>query len=93
MVARFETSGPDGTPARVFALPKVVIADGFESDPPEGAQQPRVVRWVDPTGTIVAAGAVSCEIPVNSGTWAVAVSIPPDAMISVALKAEARVQG
>jgi len=93
MVARFETSGPDGTPARIFALPKVVIADGFESDPPEGAQQPRVIRWVDPTGTIAATGAVSCEIPVNSGTWAVAVSIPPDAMISVVLKAEAGVQG
>jgi hypothetical protein len=88
MVARFETSSPNGTSVRVVALPKVVIADGFESDPPEGAEQPRVVRWVDPSGIAVATGVFSCEIPFNSGTWSVAVSIPPDAMISVALRAE-----
>lgn len=93
MIARFEAYSPNGTPVRVFALPKVVIADGFESDPPEGAQQPRVVRWMDSSGIAVATGVISCEIPVNGGTWAVAVSIPPDAMISVALRAEPGAQG
>ena len=93
MVARFETSSPDGTPVRVFALPKVVIADGFESDPPEGAQQPKVMRWMSPSGIAATTGAVSCEIPANGGTWAVVVSIPPDAMISVALRAESGAQG
>lgn len=88
MVARFETSSPDGTPVRVVVLPKVVIADGFESDPPEGAQQPKVVLWLDPSGVAAVPATVSCEIPVGSGTWSVAVSIPPDAMISVALRAE-----
>jgi hypothetical protein len=88
MIARFETSSPNGTSVRVVALPKVVIADGFESDPPEGAEQPKVVRWVNSSGIAAATGVFSCEIPFNSGTWAVAVSIPPDAMISVALRAE-----
>ncbi len=93
MVARFQTSNPAGTPVRVFALSKVVIADGFESDPPEGAQQPKVLKWVDPNGIAAAAGAVSCEIPANGGTWTVVVSVPPDAMISVALRAEPGAQG
>lgn len=88
MVAHFETSNLTGAPVRVFALPKVVIADGFESSPPEGAQQPAVLKWIDPNGKAVARGAASCDVPANSGTWAVVVSIPPDAMISVALRAD-----
>ena len=88
MVVRFEARGADGSVARVFATPKVVIADGFESDPPEGAQQPAVLHWAPPQGSKVSAGSPSHHVPVNSGTWSVAVSIPPDAMISVAFKVE-----
>lgn len=89
MVARFETSHPSGIPVKVSVHHKVVIADGFESDPPEGAQQPTILKWVDPSGTTTARGTASCKIPATGGTWTVVVSIPPDAMISVALSAEA----
>jgi len=89
MVARFETSNPSGTPVKVSVRPKVVIADGFESDPPEGAQQPKVLKWIDPNGVTTARGNASCDIPAAGVTWTVVVSIPPDAMISVALSAEA----
>lgn len=89
MVARFETSNSSGTPVRVSVRPKVVIADGFESDPPEGAQQPTILKWIDPSGMTTARGGASCDVPATGGTWTVVVSIPPDAMISVALSAEA----
>lgn len=89
MVARFKTSNPNGTPVKVSVRPKVVIADGFESDPPEGAQQPTILKWIDPSGMTTARGTASCDVPSTGGTWTVVVSIPPDAMISVALSAEA----
>lgn len=89
MFARFEVSGLPGTSARISALPKVMIAEGFESDPPEGAQRPKVLKWIRPDGGTTVTEANSCDVPTNSGTWIVAVSIPPDAMISVTLKAEA----
>jgi len=93
MIARFEASSPSGVPIRVSALPKVVIADGFESDPPHGAQQPQVLKWLDSRGAIAAADSASCVVPAAGGTWAVVVSVPPDAMISVALKAEVETEG
>ena len=89
MVARFETSNPSGTPVKVSIRPKVVIADGFESDPPEGAQLPTVLKWADPSGMTTGRGSASCDVPATGGTWTVVVSIPPDAMVSVALSAEA----
>ncbi len=88
MIARFETSIPNGESIRVSALPKVIIADGFESDPPQGAQQPQVLQWLDSQGVIVATKVANCVIPATGGIWTVVVSIPSDAMISVALKAE-----
>lgn len=90
MIARFTVSGRASELVQVVALPKVVVADGFESDPPEGSQQPRVLRWLRPDGSAAAAGIVSCAVPVDAGVWTIVVSIPPDAMISVALKASAR---
>jgi hypothetical protein len=90
MVARFQVSGQASKPIRIMALAKVVIADGFESDPPEGSQQPQVLKWVGPDGLTVAAGMDSCEMPLNAGVCTVAISIPPDAMISVALKADTK---
>jgi hypothetical protein len=92
MVARFEVSGTAGTFVRIVALPKVVVADGFESDPPEGAQQPRVLKWFQPNGNAVSPGAQSCLVPAGSGVWTIAVSIPPDAMISLSLKAETKAE-
>jgi hypothetical protein len=89
MVVRFETSGHHDIPIRVFTLPKVIIAGGFESDPPEGAQQPIVSKWINPNGVTAASGIEVCEVPVSGGIWTVIVSIPSDAMISVALRAEA----
>jgi hypothetical protein len=89
MVARFELTSPSGGTVRLVALPKVLIADGFETEPPQGAQQPSVLKWIDPAGATAASGTASCEIPTPSGTWTLVVSIPPDAMISVELRAEA----
>ncbi len=93
MVARFEAAGPGDAGVRVRALPKVLVADGFESDPPQGAQQPMVLKWIDSSGATAVTGSASCDIPARGGIWAVVVSIPPDAMISVALKAEAGTEG
>ncbi|HDS1074634.1 TPA: hypothetical protein QDZ65_001645 [Stenotrophomonas maltophilia] len=89
MVARFETTNASGTSVKVSVRSKVVIADGFESDPPEGAQQPTILKWMDPSGVTAATGSTSCDVPASGGVWTVVVSIPPDAMISVALSAEA----
>lgn len=88
MVARFEISNPSGTPVKVSVRPKVVIADGFESDPPEGAQQPTILKWIDPSGMTTGRGTASCDVPATGGTWTVVVSIPPDAMISVGVVSE-----
>jgi len=88
MLVRFETSNSGGAPFKVFAHPKVVVADGFESDPPKGAQQPAVLKWMDLDGRTVAAATANCEFPAANGTWIVAVGMPPDAMVSVALNAE-----
>ncbi len=89
MVARFQVSGHAVELVQISALPKVVVADGFETDPPAGSLQPQVLRWLDPDGRTAASGTASCSIPSDSSAWAVVVSIPPDAMISVTLKAKA----
>jgi len=89
MMARFQVSGIQDESVRIVALPKVVVADGFESEPPEGSQQPTVLKWFGPDGEIVAVGIESCTVPAGTGVWTVAVSIPSDAMISLTLKAEA----
>lgn len=90
MLAYFQVSGPEGEIVQIVALPKVVVADGFESDPPEGSQQPQVLKWLGPNGETVAAGTDSCAVQANTGVWTVVVSIPPDAMISLTLKTEAK---
>jgi hypothetical protein len=89
MIVRFEASSPDSGAIKVSALPKVVIADGFESDPPEGALQPQVLKWLNSQGSIVATNVASCSVPADNSTWTVVIGVPPDAMISVTLKAEA----
>jgi len=88
MVARFQVSGTDLAPVHVIAIPKVVIADGFESEPPEGSELPQVLKWIRPDGLAAALGSPMCEVPAESGIWTVVVSIPPDAMISLTLKTE-----
>lgn len=88
MLANFEVIGPDAEPTLISVISRVVVADGFETDPPEGSQLPRVLKWQAPGGQAVSVGEASCTIPAGSGAWEVAVSIPPDAMISVTLKAE-----
>lgn len=88
MIARFEISNTNEKLVKVSIIPKVVIADGFERDPPEGAQQPIILKWIDPSGITTARNSSSCIIPATSGIWTVVVSIPPDAMISVSLSAE-----
>lgn len=88
MVARFQVSGETIEPVQITALSKVVVADGFETDPPEGSLQPQVLRWLGADGRTAAAGTASCSIPSDGSVWTVVVSIPPDAMISVSLKAQ-----
>lgn len=93
MVARFQVSGHTVEPVLITALPKVVIADGFETEPPAGSLQPQVLRWLGPDGRTKASGTDSCSIPSDGSAWTVVVSIPPDAMISVTFKAQARTDG
>jgi hypothetical protein len=88
MIAHFEVVGSENSSVRIYAVPKVVISEGFESDPPHGSYQPQVLRWMSPDGVVAVVDSTMCEIPVNSGTWSVAISIPPDAMISVSLGIE-----
>jgi hypothetical protein len=89
MVARFQVSSHSGGSFRVTGLPKVVVADGFENEPPEGAQQPAILKWIGPDSAVVGTNTSECEIPPSGGVWTVVVSIPSDAMISLALRAEA----
>ena len=93
MVARFQVSGKAVEPVQITAIPKVVVADGFETDPPAGSLQPQVLRWLQPDGRTAASGTASCSIPSDGSAWTVVVSIPPDAMISVTLKAQAKAGG
>lgn len=77
---------PEGVgPVRVHARPAVMVdSGGLESDPPEGAESPRVIRWLDAEGTVIAesAGDVALEGP---GEWALRISatVPPDAQVAI----------
>jgi hypothetical protein len=86
MVARFRIEGRGRF--TVAAQPKVVIADGFESEPPEGADQPRVIKWIAPHGASVPASGLECRSVPGGDVWAVVVSVPADAKIAVTLRAE-----
>jgi hypothetical protein len=88
MVVRFEVLGRPGRAATIKALSRVMVADGFETEPPEGADIPRVLAWRTPDGSVCATGS-SCTVQVASGTWSVEVSIPSDAMTTLALEIEA----
>ncbi|WP_143788291.1 hypothetical protein [Paraburkholderia phenazinium] len=87
MLVRFEVLGRPGQTATVKALSRVMVADGFETEPPEGAAVPRVLAWRKPDGSVSSTQA-SCSIEVASGTWSVEVSIPSDAMTTLALEVE-----
>jgi hypothetical protein len=69
----------------VAAEPRVAVLDGsYESDPPAGADVPRVLFWKSPQGEIVR----EPELTVRGGSdgeWRVIVSLPPDAAVSVGL--------
>lgn len=88
MVARFEVLGRPGQTATIKALSRVMVADGFETEPPEGADIPRVLAWRTPDGSICSTGS-TCTVQVAGGTWSVEVSIPSDAMTTLALEIEA----
>lgn len=89
MLAKFEVTGPERQSVQVTAIPRVVVADGFETEPPEGSEVPRILAWLAPDGRSGSVGAVSCSVLPGSGVWTVAVSIPTDAMIEVRLTASA----
>lgn len=88
MVARFEVLGRPGLTATIKAVSRVMVADGFETEPPEGADIPHVLAWRTPDGSVCSTGS-NCSVQVASGTWSVEVSIPSDAMTTLALEIEA----
>jgi hypothetical protein len=77
---------------RIIAKPKVIVAGGAaENEAPANATTPKVLGWRK-TGND--ADERSAEIldlaSADAGTWEVAVSIPPDAVVGVSLSAEER---
>jgi len=85
MVVRFEVLGRSGRTVTIKALSRVMVADGFETEPPEGAEIPRVLAWRAPDGSVRSTES-SCIVQVAGGTWSVEVSIPSDAMTTLALE-------
>lgn len=79
-------SGSDGT--RVEALTSVAVNDGSasEKDPPLSAETPRVLGFVDPSGRKIDTECIFVDAD-DDGTWQVRVSMPPDAAVSVRLRA------
>lgn len=88
MIVKFELEGPHGQIARVTALPRVTVADGFETDPPEGAEIPRVLAWRGPDGAVFSTDE-DCNIQTGTGLWTVEVRIPSDAMTTLTLDVKA----
>jgi hypothetical protein len=83
-IQRLGRSGP--RTATVVAKARVVLDDGTaETDPPDGADIPRVLGWRDGSGSLVETSD-RAVIPADArGTWTVAVSVPRDAAVGVEL--------
>lgn len=92
MRVTFRLSGPLGTSGLVSAVPRVVLLDGMERDPPAGADIPTVLSWRAQDGTIVGGSKDSCVLPIVDASYSVEVSVPRDAMVSVSLDVSEAVQ-
>jgi hypothetical protein len=85
MVVTFRVEGRPGSRVRVHAIPRVLTADGFESEPPRGEDRPRIVAWAVGEGKRVAERADTCDLTPGDTFYKVAVTVPPDTMISLSL--------
>jgi len=75
-----------GRTLTIVAKAAVALDEGsVETDPPDGADTPRVIRWTDNRGKVVSKSDRVTIKPGAAGTWSVAVSIPQDAAIGVEL--------
>jgi hypothetical protein len=75
----------------VVAVPTVSVLEGsaVETDPPEGAEIPRVLAWFGPHGRPLRTGD-RVRIGLNDGDqWEVAVSVPVDTVVRLELTGEA----
>jgi hypothetical protein len=86
LVLQFDTEH-QGTAVLEVSIDAAVVVEGSarENEPPTGAEGPRVLWWKGPAEADGGCNTF-CTIPeAAGGRWSVAVSIPSDAMISVAL--------
>ncbi|WP_330834019.1 hypothetical protein [Piscinibacter sp.] len=88
MKVSFQISGPAGSTAAVTATTKIVIPDGFETDPPQGASQPVVLAWTATDGTVIQDKGASCKLAVLDQPYTVIVSMPDEAVVSLSLDAD-----
>jgi len=74
---------------RLTALPTVRVDDGAssEAEPPAGAAVPRVLYWLSSKGRRIKNESSIIVLPFETA-WKLAISMPPDAMIGVAVDAE-----
>lgn len=79
-------TGPAGSFALVSATPKVMLLDGVEKEPPEGAELPTVLSWRSSAG-VLAENVVSCCLSVSDDPYWLDVSMPRDAVVTVEVDA------
>jgi len=80
---------------RVRARPAVMVeSGGLESEAPAGAESPRVVRWLDGEGAIVAESDGHVSLP-GPGEWPLRISatVPPDAQVAIDVTASSEEAG
>lgn len=80
--------GPAGAVGLVTAAPRVLLLDGVEKDPPEGAELPVVLAWRSAAG-VLEQGVSSCRLAVSDDPYWLDVSMPRDAMVSVSIDVSA----
>jgi hypothetical protein len=79
-----------GRPVKLLGTAEVLTMDGsqVERTPPRGADQPRITRWIAPSGRQSFATSADAGDD-ESGTWVVAASHDPDLMIRIGIDLEA----
>jgi hypothetical protein len=84
LVFRLSESGPDTV---LRASPAVMTLDGLaaEHEPPINAEEPRVLRWVDPSGARHS-GETCALSGAGDGEWSVHVTHLPEALVRIELE-------
>lgn len=92
VLIRFSLSRPPrGYETRIAAIASVRVDDGgsAEAAAPAGASKPTVLYWETPAGRIVRGVDHVVASDREDGNWVLAVALPGDALLSVALELEA----